>query len=106
LFVCPTDFLPPVCAADVVHAVTALLTCPKHATMSSSSSSSHVAGGSPSGGAGAGNAGDGGGDAVPASALTTVATTWRQCFDEAYRALARYVCCVASCCVLSRHVVF
>jgi hypothetical protein len=94
----PADYNPPVSAADVVYAVTALLTCPKTLADAEESLARSSTTGSAGGGAGAGpgaGAGAGGGSGaasdVPASGLTTVSTSWRACFDEAYSCLARCV---------------
>lgn len=96
-FTIQTDYNPPVSAADVVYAVTALLTCPKTLADAEESLARSSTTGSAGGGAGAGpgaGAGAGGGSGaasdVPASGLTTVSTSWRACFDEAYSCLARF----------------
>ena len=85
-----TDYNPPVSAADVVHAVTALLTCPKAAL----DDDGHGGAGSGSATAGSGDGGDGGATAA-ASGLAVARTAWRANFDEAYNSLARWVCMVS-----------
>jgi hypothetical protein len=97
-----TDFNPPISPADVVYAVSALLTCPPAYGDSDVGGSRGPAGGSsgalPGGGAGAGagaGAGSGAGAASagePAeSGLTMESRTWRICFEQAYNALERWV---------------